>query len=135
MKIQSTGTLSGITGAVWGSGVSSTPIALNMRRDMTDLYAWISIEGDLGRTGGSVCVFIKGCYSKGGVTYASENNVFLVKSGTSVSGPHSNGSYLAKFQCVMPYIKIEALASKSGSTQHGSGTTTNCSVKYAICAL
>lgn len=134
MLIQ-TGTLSSVTGAAFGSGVSTSPIYLaGIDWNTSDCYLWASIEGDSGRTGGSVAVFWKGSYQKSGVTYAMENNVFLIKSGTSVSGTLLNGSYLKKFSPVMPFIQIEAVLSKSGSTQHGSGTTNTQLVRWALIA-
>jgi len=127
------GTLSGITGATPGSGVSSAIVNLiNAKRDISEAYFFASVEGDSGRTGGSVAVYWKGCYTRTGVTYAMEDDVFLVKSGTSVSGPQSNGAYLKKFNPVMPFIKLEASVSKSGSTQHGTGTTNTFSVRWAL---
>jgi len=135
MKVLAIGTLSSVTGASFGSGVSSSPIALFMERNLSDAYLWASIEGDTGRTGGSICIFWKGCYSKSGVTYASPNNEFLIKGGTSVAGAFGNGSYLVKFQPGMPFIRIEAIVSKSGSTQHGTGTTNTVNVKWGISAV
>ncbi len=132
MKILETGTLSSVTGAVIGSGVSSVPIDLSIGRSYSKLGIWLSIEGDLGRTGGSVAVVAKGCYSRSGATYAVETTE-LVKSGTSVSGQSGNGSYWAMKDLVAPFMRLEAVVSKSGSTQHGSGTTNACKVRYAVC--
>lgn len=132
MKVFETGSLASVTGAVFGSGVSSPPIAIgSILNRISDAYAWIRITGDFGRTGGSVTVFWKGAYEKDG-TYTKVEDEWLVKSGTSVSGDIGNGSYLVKFQPGMPFVKLEAVCSKSGSTQHGSGTTNTSGVSWAI---
>ena len=130
MKILSTGTLSSVTGAVIGSGVSSAPIDLTIG-PILPLGIWISIQGDLGRTGGSVAVIAKGCYIKSGVTFAGESTN-IVKSGTSKSGICSNGSYFVMKNIVASFMKLEAVASKAGVTNHGSSTTNTCSVKWAL---
>ena len=132
MKVLATGTLSSVTGASFGSGVSTSPIDMHMSRNLSDTYLWASIEGDTGRSDTSLCVFWKGCYTKSGVTYASPNNEFLIKGGTSVAGAFGNGTYLVKFQPGMPFIKLEAIASTAGSTQHGTGVTNTANVKWAI---
>jgi len=132
MKILETGTLSNVTGAVFGSGVSTAPIELSRDNLSPTLGFWFSIAGDTGRTGGSIAVVAKGCYQKGGTTYAVESTE-LVKSGTSVSGKSANGSYWVMKDIVAPWMRLEAVASKSGSTQHGTGTTYSCVVRYAIC--
>jgi len=133
MRLLQTGTLSSVTGAVVGSGVSSPAIDLSMPRPDPSLGIWLSIEGDTGRTGGSVAVVAKGCYRKSGVTYAIESTE-LIKSGTSVSGESSNGSYLIMKDLVSPFMKLEAVASKAGVTNHGTGVTNACNVRYAVCA-
>ena len=134
MMVLINGVLSSVTGGLFISGVSTPPIDLSKDKlDLSNACAWISVEGDLGRSGGSVAVFWLGCYAKGGVTFAMQNTgQYFVKSGTSVSGQFANGSYLKKFLPGMPFIRLGAVASKSGSTQHGSSTTNTCSVKWAV---
>jgi len=134
MRILKTGTLSGVTGATFTSAVSSATIALTKDDvNVDNAYAWVSIEGDTGRTGGSVAVFWKGCYQRTGVTYAMPaTGQYFVKSGTSVTGQLANGTYMRQFVLGMPYFKVCAVASASGSTQHGTGTTNSIIVRYAI---
>ncbi len=135
MKTLSTGTLSSVTGAELVSGVSSPPIDISNRNN-NNLSAWFSIEGDTGRTGGSIAVFWKGCYAKSAATYAmSVTGQYFIKSGTSVTGEFVNGTYLKNIETSMPFIRIAAVASASGSTQHGTGTTNSTAVKYAIAAV
>ena len=134
MKILETGILSGVTGSALGSGVSTTPIDLSMGREYAQLGIWLSIEGDTGRTGGSVAVIAKGSYSKSGVTYTSETTgQYLVKSGTSVTGFFSDGSYLRHLTWPFPWLKLEGFASKAGVTNHGSSVTNSCVIRWCVC--
>lgn len=132
MKLLATGILSNVSGGYYYSGVSS-PVIDASQRESNTLSAWLSIEGDLGRTGGSVAVFVKGAYQKSGVTYALPENSFLVKGGSSIS--NENGCYLCNFTTDAPFIRLGATASGSGSTIHGSATTNNAQVRYAVCAV
>lgn len=143
MKILKTGTLSGITTAAFGSGVSTPPIDIsNLGGVQRTVGCWLSIEGDLGRTGSSLSVCWKGAPQKGGVTYtsflrrdlSSVTGNMLVNSGTSKTGVLSDGSYLKSFTPIMPFIKLEAFASKEAGG-YGAGVTNNISVRYAICAF
>ena len=134
MKILESGILSNVTGAALGSGVSSAPIDLSLDRPSDYIGVWLSIEGDLGRTGGSVGVVAKGCYQKSGTTFTSDTTgQYLIKSGTSVSGFFGNGSKTKYFAFPFPWMRLEAFASKAGVTNHGSGTTNSCVCRYAVC--
>jgi len=133
MRVLETGTLSSVTGGIISSAVSSAAISISQDNLITDTaMLWLSIEGDTGRTGGSVCVFWKGHYERTGTSYATLADPYLLKSGTSVGGNVANGTYLRTITPGMPYIRIGALASKSGSTQHGTSATNTTSVKWAL---
>lgn len=137
MHILNTGVLTGVTGAAIASGTSSAPIDISFRKEPT-FGCWLSVEGDTGRTGGSVAVYLMGNYSRSGGTWAikTATPMYLVKSGTSITGPASNGCYIRPVtQFHFPFIKVAAVASKSGSTQHGTGTTNALQVRYAIVSI
>ncbi len=134
MRVLELGTLSSVSGAILSSTVSSVPIALT-RDDLnsSNAFMWLSIEGDTGRTGGSVAVFWKGCYAKSGATYAMPTTgQYFVKSGTSISGQLSDGSYLKAFDVGMPFVRVCAVASKAGSTMQGTSATNTTSVKWVL---
>lgn len=133
MRVLSIGTLSTVTTAAYGSGVSTPPIDLSRIDWPNNLGIWLSLEGDLGRTGASVSVIARSSYSKAGVTwpiYSAKTGVtepYLIKSGTSKTGFEGNGAYLVSLPAIMPFLKLEAIASG------GAGTTNNMKVMYAVC--
>jgi len=143
MKILESGTLSGITGSAWGSGVSSPPINLTNEREYGNVGIWASVQGDAGRTGGSVAVICRGSYSKSSVTYAVSNipsdqnefGAYALKAGTSVSGFTGDGTALRRISFPFPWLRLEGIVAKSGSTQHGSSTTNSLTVKWAVCQV
>ena len=133
MRVMQTGTLSGITGGTLLSAVSSPPIALSQDNLRTDnAMMWMSVEGDTGRTGGSVGVFWKGHFSRSGASFATIASPFIIRGGTSISGGTSNGLYLRALSPGVPFIRIAALATGAGSTQHGTSATSAISVKWAL---
>ncbi|MBW8001756.1 MAG: hypothetical protein FVQ80_07000 [Planctomycetes bacterium] len=135
MKVLSFGTLSDVTGGALVSGVSTSPINIS-NRQTPNLGIWVSVEGDTGRTGGSVAVFTRYHYQKSGSSYAlSATPAFIVKSGTSISGDVSTGMYYREVISSAPWMKVAAVSSKSGSTQHGSGVSTTLAVKWAVLAV
>ena len=147
MKVLSTGILTGVTGAVFASGVSSPPIDMSQSGRNTPAGIWVSIEGDTGRTGGSVAVFWKASYQKSGVSYGcldptnvtvyvkdTSNYQYVVKSGTSKTGFFGNGCYTRVFDIPFPWLRLQAVASKAGVTNHGSSVTNSCVIKYAVCS-
>ena len=133
MRILETGTLAGATGGALVDAICSEPIAISsddLRLDNAML--WASIEGDTGRTGGSVTVFWKGHYERAGTSYATLANPEILKSGTSTGGGMSNGTYLRTFTPGMPFIQVGATVSKAGSTMQGSSTTNTTQIKWAL---
>lgn len=148
MKVLALGTITGVTGGTFASGVSSPPIDISAERRSAPVGIWCSIEGDLGRTGGSVAVFWKASPSRSGTSYAcldptnvtvyvkdTTNYQYVVKSGTSKTGFFENGCYTRVLECPFPWIRLQAVASKAGATNHGSATTNTCTVKYGVCAV
>ena len=133
MRILEQGTLAGVTGGTILSAVSSSPIAIHQDNLLlNNAMLWASVEGDTGRTGGSVAVFWKGSPERAGTSYATTANPEILKSGTSIGGGTSNGIYLRTFTPGMPFIRLGALVSAAGSTQHGSAATNTTSVKWAV---
>ena len=140
MKVLASGTLTGVTGAAWASGVSTPPIDLSISREYSQAGIWLSVEGDLGRTGGSIAVIWKASYSKG-VTYTcpvvlsaiTDVGQFLIKSGTSKTGFFGDGGYTRNLVIPFPFIRLQAVASKAGVTNHGTGTTNSCIIRWAVC--
>jgi len=141
MKVLATGTITGVTGAIFSAGVSSAPIDLSMERNYETVGVWASIQGDLGRTGGSIALYWAGSHQKSGSTFASPsedsvtslNGKYIVKSGTSISGHLANGSYVRNLTIPFPWLRLQAVASKAGVTNHGSGTTSDLTIKWAVC--
>ena len=135
MKVLSFGTLSDVTGGTLLSGVSSVPINCSNRQN-SNLGIWVSVEGDTGRTGGSVAVFTRCHYQKSGASYAlSATPAYIVQSGTSTSGDVSAGTYYREVLLSAPWMKVGAVASKAGVTNHGTGTTNTTSVKWAVVSV
>ena len=150
MRVLATGTMTGVTGqAAIGDfcSVHTESIDLSMDKVSSMVGIWASVEGDLGRTGGSVTVIWEGCYTKSGVTYACLDDTnfttyaqdmpsypFAVKGGTSKAGFHSNGSYRRTVEAPFPWMRLGAMASKAGVTNHGTGTTNSCIIRWAIVA-
>ena len=133
MRILQQGVLSNVTGGTILSTVSSSSIAIHQDNLLlNNAMLWASIEGDTGRTGGSVAVFWKGHYERAGTSYATLANPEILKSGTSTGGGASNGTYLRAFTPGMPFIRLGALVSAAGSTQHGSAATSSTLIKWAL---
>ena len=135
MQILKSGTITGVTGAIFSSGVSTAIIDINGRnRGDGKLQVLAKISGDLGRTGGSVALFWKTGVSRAG-EYMAPENPYILKSGTSKGGFFSNGSYVTTITCYSDIMRLQAVASKAGSTQHGSATTNSCIVDWSILGL
>lgn len=133
MRVLQSGTLSDVTGGALISAVSSTPIVISQDNlKLENAMMWLSVEGDTGRTGGSVAVFWKGHYERTGASYTTLADPEILKSGTSIGGGVSSGTYLRAFTLAMPCVRVCAMASGAGSTQHGTSATNTTSVKWAL---
>lgn len=136
MKILETGTLSNVTLAAYGSGVSTPPIDLTAINHPNNIAISLSLEGDLGRTGSSVSVIARHCHSRAGVTWpvfagvltSGVTKALLVNSGTSKTGFLGDGSYIVSMPALMPWLRLEAISG-------GAGVTNNMSVRYAVAAF
>ena len=128
MKILQSGSLSGVTGLAWGSGVSTPPIDISNERNIGSVDVWLQLTGDMGHSNSSASVIWKASYQKGGTYVSGSTGQYLVKSGTSKTGFLSNGSYLKSILTTMPFLRIEARVSKAG-------TTNNLAIDYAISGM
>lgn len=127
---------SGVTGLTFGSGTSTPPIDLTNLTPADRLGIWLSIEGDFGKSGCSVAAIWKGSYCRSGATYAAflrgdQSGItgnYLIKSARTTGGFFSNGSYIKVIKPCMPWIKLEAIQKRAGTTNAGI-------IKWAICAM
>jgi hypothetical protein len=142
MKILSIGQLgtaiagSGVTGLTFGSGTSTPPIDLTGISSADRIGVWLSVEGDFGKSGCSVAVIWKGSYNRSGATYTAflrgdQSGVtgnYLIKSSRTTGGFFANGSFLKVIRPCMPWIRLEAIQKRAGTTNAGI-------IKYAVCVL
>ena len=143
MKVLATGTLgaaiagSGVTGKTAGSGTSTPPINLSGIGQSDRVGVWLSVEGNFGLTTAKVNCFWKGAYTRTGVTYtgfvrgAETSEVtgnYIIKSAHTSSGMFANGTFLKVIQPCMPFIRLEALTT-------GTGTTNAGILRWAVCVL
>ena len=142
MKVLKTGQLgtviagSGVTGQTFGSGTSTPPIDLSAVGSNDRVGVWLSVEGDFGVSGASVAAIWKGSYSRSGATYTAflrgnqsgSTGNYLIKSAKTTGGFFANGSYMKVIEPCMPWIKIEAIQKRAGTTNAGI-------IKYAVCAF
>jgi len=125
-----TGSISQVTGKLWASAVSGGIIDLSqtMNRGFKDGQLWCRITGDLGVTGSSMALRWDGCYTKSGASYSYRTGTspeYIVKSGTSKTGPNSDGVYLKQVELLSPFIRLRAIADKAD-------TTNTMQIDYAI---
>ena len=123
MKVLKTGTLgsavsgSGVTGVSFGNGTATPPIDLSAMGSQNRVGVWLSLEGSLGNSGGSLSAIWKGSPSRSGDTYtAFLRGDYLVKDARTTGGFFANGSYLKVLEPCMPWIKLEAIVSRAGTT-------------------
>ena len=133
MKVLKTGQLgtavagSGVTGLTFGSGTSTPPIDLTNIGSSERIGIWLSVEGDFGVSGASVAAIWKGSYTRSGATYTAflrgdqsgSTGNYLIKAAKTTGGFFANGSYMKTIQPCMPWIKIEAIQKRAGTTNAG----------------
>jgi hypothetical protein len=142
MRVLATGVLgqavagSGATGLTFGSGTSTPPINLTNIGPADRVGIWLSMEGELGTSGGSLAAIWKGCYQKSGVTYTAFlrgdqsglTGNYLIKKARTTGGFFADGTYLKVIQPCMPWIRLETVVKRAS-------VTNQCILRWAVCAF
>jgi hypothetical protein len=83
---------------------------------------WTKVSGDFGSTDSGVSVIWDGCYQESGASYViPTGTAFLLNSGTSKTGPLSNGVDAVDASInLFPWIRIKARHNTSASTNSAS---------------
>jgi len=119
-----------LTGVTATRYISSDPIDVNSFSSEGNFNLWTRIYGDTGRSGGGVSITWEGNWiTTSGTSYwvTPTGTSFIRTSGTSVSGPKSNGIDSATFTPdIFPWLRIIA------APNNGSATTSTAIVNWTL---
>jgi len=112
-----TGTF-GLSTVAAGTYINSAFIDIISAAKQGYFSLWSKVRGDFGQTGSGVSIIWDGCYVSTGVSYVTPTGTsFIRQSGTSKTGPNSNGIDIGSLSPrPLPFIRIKARHSSASAT-------------------